>query len=104
MTAHRPTLNNMKSMIHSSQPVLESLYTVKHDQFTNGYMQTLSKRLDYIEVNLKYVMEEFSFFSALRINHKPNKVTHLRVTFFKSCDDKYIEVYVGKLNNNKEME
>lgn len=67
-------------------------------------MQTLSRKLEYIEVNIKYIMEEFSNFSAMRINFRPTKNTTVRAAFFLNYDRRSIEIYVGKIQTMAQQE
>lgn len=73
------------------------MYIKKQEVFTNGFMQVLSRKLEYIEINVKYIMEEFSNFSAMRIKNRPTKNTQIRTAFFLNYDRKSIEVYIAKI-------
>jgi len=93
------SLGNAKQIVPLS---IEDMYEITKARFSKGFMQEISDKLEYIEVNLKFIMEEFSFFSALRINYKPHKVSQLRATFFSSPNNQFVEAYVGKIKSKEQ--
>ena len=51
--------------------------------------------MEYVEINIKYQMEEFSAFAQVRLNYKPEKETTLKVIFWRNPDKKVIHVLTG---------
>ena len=85
-----------------SSPKDDQLHEAYRQTYTNGYLQQCAEQLEYIEMTLKYQLEEFSFYVADRIHFKPYKTTYLRAIFFTKPESlDYVEVFVGLVRDKE---
>lgn len=55
----------------------------------------MALHLQYVEINVKYMLEEFSTFAQVRLMYKPEKETTLKVVFWRNPEKKVIQALIG---------
>ena len=71
------------------------MYDEKRVSFTNGKIQKFADKLNYVEIDLKYSLEDFDSFNQVRMLFKPEETTYLKCLFFHKEDEASIQVLVG---------
>ena len=60
----------------------------------------MAKVIEYVELDIQYLLEDFSNFSCIRMGFPPEKNTTLKVLFLREPASHYVEVLVGKTYEN----
>ena len=55
----------------------------------------MALKFQYVEIDVKYLMEEFSNFAQVRLEYKPKKETTLKVVFWRNPSKFQVQVIIG---------
>lgn len=72
--------------------------------FTNGIVQSMTEELEYVELDILYLLDDFSHFSHTRMGFRPEKNTTLKVLFLHKSTMDEVQVLVGRIDDNTQKQ
>lgn len=78
------------------------LYDSDKKIHSNHHIQKMAYKQHYIEINIKYSMEEFLPFARIRLKFKPKKASMVKVVFFHKPRNKFITCMLGLIDTDEQ--
>jgi len=74
---------------------LDQLYETKKETISLGRVQLMVDKMDYVETNLRFMLDEFNSFHTIKLNFRPEHPTSVKVIFFTRPDRKLVHALIG---------
>jgi len=78
------------------------LYDAEKKRYSNNHIHKMAYKQHYIEINVKYSLEEFLPFARIRLKFKPEKASMVKVIFYHKPRNKFITCMLGLIDTDEQ--